>query len=650
MKRTTSALLAGMTSLALAGPALASRPTAGSPEGLTAAQQARLAAGLQLAPRGAGATGPAPFVSFLPDLHKVDFAAWQQAVAKESQRVAHSPARRAAKARFATSSGVLTYREKEAATVLGRNDTTWTAEQVSAFGSAAGQRHRMVVNGVLAARKPPLRTLPKTPEDNGSIPLAADSGIRGSGRVTVSGVMGDGPFGKTTGDFDWYAVPVAAGETLSVEVTGASRDASAGIYSATGEVLAFGWSFISEPAFARIATYTSAVDATYYVQLGDSLSWQMDPFDSGSGTMANPRGTYTAEIGSYRHDRDGVLVHLRRGDVLGTSVTGAAKRVAVQRWDSQYVAGQEIDFSMFYPENSPLPSGGNAVSAFVAPADGWYGVLVDLGLGAYRNEVEVYRPGGEATPAAQTIFLDFDGATINTSQFQGGGPGINAKLSPMKAFLAKWGLKQSDLPALAAQITATATENLQQDLRRQGVPNLKVKVVNGLTAPDPFGRPNVSRVIVGGTIKESKIETVGIASAIDPGNFGREDSALVLLDLMSDPVAGNQSAVVSLNYYIRPTTDKIRFIGTAIGNVVSHEAGHYIGNFHTENSNSVSSLMDSGGMGFWRMFQAGPDRIGGTADDGDTDFTTDRFALLEGNRGVENTAVVSAWAFSAKVK
>ena len=102
----------------------------------------------------------------------------------------------------------------------------------------------------------------------------------------------------------------------------------------------------------------------------------------------------------------------------------------------------------------------------------------------------------------------------------------------------------------------------------------------------------------------------------------------VLLDLMSDPVAGNQSAVVSLNYYIRPTTDKIRFIGTAIGNVVSHEAGHYIGNFHTENSNSVSSLMDSGGMGFWRMFQAGPDRIGGTADDGDTDFTTDRFALL----------------------
>ena len=67
MKRTTSALLAAMTSLALAGPALASRPTAGSPEGLTAAQQARLAAGLQLAPRGAGATGPAPFVSFLPD-------------------------------------------------------------------------------------------------------------------------------------------------------------------------------------------------------------------------------------------------------------------------------------------------------------------------------------------------------------------------------------------------------------------------------------------------------------------------------------------------------------------------------------------------------------------------------------------------------
>ncbi|MFN8029418.1 MAG: hypothetical protein U0Q10_03550 [Dermatophilaceae bacterium] len=48
------------------------------------------------------------------------------------------------------------------------------------------------------------------------------------------------------------------------------------------------------------------------------------------------------------------------------------------------------------------------------------------------------------------------------------------------------------------------------------------------------------------------------------------------------------------------------------------------------------------------MFQAGPDKVGGTADDGDTDFSTDRFSLWEPFFGAEDTANVSAWAFAKR--
>ena len=41
-------------------------------------------------------------------------------------------------------------------------------------------------------------------------------------------------------------------------------------------------------------------------------------------------------------------------------------------------------------------------------------------------------------------------------------------------------------------------------------------------------------MIVGGTIDQSGIPTIGIAQYIDPGNYGHEDSALVLLDVLSD--------------------------------------------------------------------------------------------------------------------
>ena len=135
-------------------------------------------------------------------------------------------------------------------------------------------------------------------------------------------------------------------------------------------------------------------------------------------------------------------------------------------------------------------------------------------------------------------------------------------------------------------------ENIRTDLMQQGLNDkIDVKVLNSRDHPDPFGKPNVSRVIVGGTIEQSGIPTIGIASSIDPGNYEGEDQALVLLDVLSGPDDDD----ASLNFYIDDSSDRVKFVGTAIGNVVSHEIGHYIGSFHVDQFNEILNLMDQGG-------------------------------------------------------
>lgn len=206
-------------------------------------------------------------------------------------------------------------------------------------------------------------------------------------------------------------------------------------------------------------------------------------------------------------------------------------------------------------------------------------------------------------------------------------------LSPLARFLGRWGLRARDENALVNAILATVRENVQRDLQDSGLAGtLSVRILNSRDHADPFGRANVSRLVVGGTTGEVGFETIGVAQSIDPGNFAREESALVLLDLLSAP-AGPE---FSLNTYLRPASDRIRFVGRAIGNIVAHEAGHYLGNWHVDQFNSVANLMDQGGN-FRQMFGVGRDRIGGTRDDRDVDFGVDVLHPIEGFTGRENT-------------
>ena len=71
--------------------------------------------------------------------------------------------------------------------------------------------------------------------------------------------------------------------------------------------------------------------------------------------------------------------------------------------------------------------------------------------------------------------------------------------------------------------------------------------------------------------------------------------------------------------------------------MTAHEAGHFFGDWHTDNADETANLMDSGGANFQNLFGVGPDNVGGTADDRDVDFGDDVFSAAEGFVGIEDT-------------
>ncbi|MEV8543386.1 PPC domain-containing protein [Streptomyces sp. NPDC051572] len=602
--------------------------------------------GLQLAQKGAASPGGLnfdPSLALLPAeaRGKVNF------LQADVDRGAHGKLR-AAQRNLAGLAAATSYAEKEPAGTLGANDTVPTAERIAGFGTGDRQNSAVAIAGDLAD-DPDIPTLPAGSEDNGSIPLAIDTGVAGARQaVRTSGVIGDGPHGSAGdghGDFDFYKVSgVPAGVPLTMDV-GAQGDLNAimRLYDANG-----GTVFWADDPSSGNVSVSLPLPSTgdYYLMVagsGPNIGSPTDPNDPASGAGAGSEGAYSLKLSTEQGgDQDVYGVNLKAGDVVGATVTGSAHHLSFYDAAGTELMGSTLDASGSYASASPLPGGGNATVDLVAPRAGRYYLAVSNGVGAYRAELEAYRPGTEVERrgTVQTLFLDFDGARVNTSIFGAGG--AQHDLSPLSAFLPGWGLGPADENKVIDAVVASVKENIATDLATKGTdPHFAVRVLNSRDNPDPFGRPNVSRVVVGGTIAESGIPTIGISSSIDPGNYGHEDTALVLLDLLS-AAAPNPN---SLNTYLGPQSDRIGFIGRGLGNIITHEIGHYSGNWHTDQFDDTANLMDQGGN-IAQMLGVGADGIGGTADDVDVDFTTDSYTPQEPFTGSEDTLDTTAWAYS----
>ncbi|HET6480752.1 MAG TPA: PPC domain-containing protein [Actinoplanes sp.] len=653
MRRSIATVSAAVLGLALITPGaahadpLSLAPSAPAGDGLSPADKASLAAGVGIAPKapyGAKPKGPNPFLADVADPAKVDYSGWANymKVQAKAKAAARAKAAKDAKVSAAAAKPAVVVDEDELPGTNGGNDVPVNAQRVSGYGTGSGQYPNIRVLGSLDNEVVATPTVAPTSEDNGSIPLAGTTGVGVGSQngAVITSEIGDGPHGRQTGDgsndFDFYQVTAPAGKvlTLSTATPTGLLDTVLQLFSADGTLVAVNDDFSGLDS--RI-TYRVTTAGDYYLVVAAYGGLPADPFDSGSGGgIGDPapptEGPYTVTLTSGGVDSDFYAVKLRAGDVIGGSVTGSATYLTVYDTVPREVHGSFQDASYIYPLDSPLPGGGNAVTDYVATKAGWHYVGVAAGNGGYDITVEGYRPPLQGNPPQQTLFLDFDGARVNTGVF--GGPG-QRDLSPFAAFLASWGLTRADEDALIDAVAAGVTENIKNDLEASGLnPKFKVKIADSKDNADLWGKANVSRIVVGGTIEESGVDTIGIAQSIDPGNFETEETALVLLDVLSSP-AGSTPA--SLNTYLGPTSDRLKFVAQGLANVISHEAGHFFGDFHTDNQDALPNLMDAGGTGFGTLFGVGPDGIGGTADDIDVDFGDSTFLPAEGFVGTEDT-------------
>src|SRR5690606_37398408 len=120
-----------------------------------------------------------------------------------------------------------------------------------------------------------------------------------------------------------------------------------------------------------------------------------------------------------------------------------------------------------------------------------------------------------------------------------------------------------------------------------------ITILNSRDHADPWGQPNVSRMIIGGTQVElfgADVGIYGIAESLDVGNFATSETAVVLLDLLSLPAAD----LASINSIPRaPSFPMTSLVGRVVGSIAAHEAGHYFGAWHTDFLNDVLDIMDT---------------------------------------------------------
>jgi hypothetical protein len=560
--------------------------------------------------------------------------------------------------------------EVEIAGALFENDHPRFGQPIDSFGSTAGAQNAVTVTGHLRA---PAHELTAGGEPDGSIPLAQPVAALVGARVALTGMIGDGAYGSggpiASGDFDFYSLTLSAGQTLEVIVRtpdpAADLNPIVALYSSTGELLELNDNLPIAGFLSNYDSYlihTAVENGTYCVAVGgwshpaglldEQERYPSDPFDPASGPGAGSEGSYRLILGLDAPDpgdRDCYTIELRAGDVFGATVFEGAAHLMLLDLDNQELVGTvSRDLSSVYPDSSPLPGGGQATIAWVADRDAVYAIAVTdslpYGEGSYTLELEVYRPPleDEAASAIQVLFLDFDGATVSPSLF-GAPPGPEAQLSPLNAFLSGWGLADSDAAQLIDAIVDTVTENLQRDVRLNGANGdssasgirgeFDIEIRNSRDHPDPFGQPGVTRVIVGGTIDELGLLTIAIAQSVDVGNLDTDETAVVLLDLLSAP-AGYPDSLNSVER--SPGLTMVELVGTAVGNLAAHEAGHLFANFHTERDTGPPTLMDRGGR-LLHIIGAGEDLIFGSGDDIDIDLGPDTYEPSEGLRGIEHT-------------
>jgi hypothetical protein len=146
---------------------------------------------------------------------------------------------------------------------------------------------------------PPRLVLAAEPDD--SIGEATPTGLIGPGAVQVNGVIGDGPFATTTGDYGFYSLKADAGQRIAVALgdpPGSRLDGVIVLYDSAGHLLQLVDN--TGPGGPEFLSYGTAKADTYYVVIYGSTSTDAPPTDpftpgTGGGVPSHP-GAYNLTI------------------------------------------------------------------------------------------------------------------------------------------------------------------------------------------------------------------------------------------------------------------------------------------------------------------------------------------------------------------
>ena len=264
----------------------------------------------------------------------------------------------------------------------------------------------------------------------------------GAGRrgVATSGDIGDGPHGSAgddTGDFDFIKVTATAGQQLlaGTDTPSGPLDTVIGLYDAAGVLV--GTDDDGGPGLDSLLDFTFTTSGTYYLLVSGLRHRHRvpgRPVRLRQRARVRQRGAVRLTSPSPSPDRDFYAVDLLAGDVLGASVTGRRHRGSPSATrPGAIVMGSDQDASFIYAPTSPLPGGGNAVADRRSPRqDGRYTVEVVGSAGTVRHHARGLpaRPRGADSGTVQTLFLDFDGARVNTAIWGGPGRARRCRRSP----------------------------------------------------------------------------------------------------------------------------------------------------------------------------------------------------------------------------
>ncbi len=212
------------------------------------------------------------------------------------------------------------------------------------------------------------------------------------------------------------------------------------------------------------------------------------------------------------------------------------------------------------------------------PSDRTYLLIVDpTFLGSYIITGEMWESYTRDTGQSQIIFVDWDGQDdVQFPNFNTGGTQI-VDIPPFD--IRDFGLD----PIFQEQFIETAMAVVREDfeqVRAQGInPAYNFDLRDSQRFDDPGNGPNVLRVVVGGAGDligfSPSFGLEGIADSIDTGN--RVGANVVLAFPRGVIDIGQIFGVAPLGF----TPTQVPLIATELAETITHEAGHVIGQLHT---------------------------------------------------------------------